>query len=335
GLLLLDEPTANLDPAGVLEVRESVARVLEHTQATCVVIEHRVGIWQHLVDRVIVLGPTGGVLADGPPDDVLSEQGERLAASGVWVPGIAHELPTRRRHTPAAGSVALLGTDSLSIARTRDLIVARNIDLDVAAGSMLALTGPNGVGKSTLALTLAGLLRPAGGRVIASPALSDDAGDEPIAWKSRQLLTRIGTVFQDPEHQFVAGTVRAELAVGPRALKLQEPVIAARIDTLMQRLRLDHLAEANPFTLSGGEKRRLSVGTVLATQPGVLVLDEPTFGQDFRTWREIVALLAELIDEGTAVVAVSHDAEFVAALADREYALAGAVDHRQDRLATR
>ena len=326
GLLLLDEPTANLDPAGVLEVRESVARVLEHTEATFVVIEHRVGVWQHLVNRVIVLDQAGGVLADGPPERVLSEQGERLAASGVWVPGVAHELPTRRRKTPAAGTAALLGTDALDIARTRDLVVARNIDLEVAEGSALAITGPNGAGKSTLALTLAGLLKPAAGRVLAGPRLSAGAGEEPIRWKSRQLLTRIGTVFQDPEHQFVAGTVRAELAVGPRALALPEPVVEGRVDTLMQRLRLDHLAEANPFTLSGGEKRRLSVGTVLATQPGVLVLDEPTFGQDFRTWREIVTLLAELIDDGTAVVAVSHDAEFVSALADREFRLSGALD---------
>jgi energy-coupling factor transport system ATP-binding protein len=259
----------------------------------------------------------------------------RLAASGVWVPGIAHELPARRRKTPAPGTPALLGTDALGIARTRDLVVARNIDLDVAEGSALAITGPNGVGKSTLALTLAGLLKPASGRVLAGPRLSAGAGAEPIRWKSRQLLTRIGTVFQDPEHQFVAGTVRAELAVGPRALALPEPVIEGRVDTLLQRLRLDHLAEANPFTLSGGEKRRLSVGTVLATQPGVLVLDEPTFGQDFRTWREIVTLLADLIDDGTAVVAVSHDAEFVGALADREFRLAGALDHAMDGLVAR
>lgn len=335
GLLLLDEPTANLDPAGVLEVRESVARVLERTEATFVVIEHRVGVWRHLVNRVVVLGAAGGVLADGPPEVVLSEQGARLAASGVWVPGIAHELPARRRSTPTPTSAALLGTDALAIARTRDLVVARNIDLEIAEGSALAITGPNGAGKSTLALTLAGLLKPAAGRVVAAPRLSAGAGEEPIRWKSRQLLTRIGTVFQDPEHQFVAGTVRAELAVGPRALALPDRVVEDRVDTLLQRLRLDHLAEANPFTLSGGEKRRLSVGTVLATQPGVLVLDEPTFGQDFRTWREIVALLAELIDDGTAIVAVSHDAEFVSALADRQFRLAGTLDHGMDRLVAR
>ena len=82
----------------------------------------------------------------------------------------------------------------------------------------------------------------------------------------------------------------------------------------MERLRLTHLSEANPFTLSGGEKRRLSVATVLAASPAVLVLDEPTFGQDATTWRELASLLTELLDAGTAAVCVTHDAEFTAAL---------------------
>ena len=326
GLLLLDEPTANLDPEGVLDVRDSVARVLEHSAATFIVIEHRVAVWQSLVNRVIVLDAAGGVLADGHPDDVLTRQGARLAAAGVWVPGHGHGAVPPRRDThseSAPGAAPLLRTPGLAIARPRADVVARDIDLMVHAGTALALTGPNGAGKSTLALTLAGLLKPAGGAVLASPEFADGADAEPIRWKSRQLLTRIGTVFQDPEHQFVAATVRAELAVGPRALKRPEAAINARVDEVLQRLRLDHLAEANPFTLSGGEKRRLSVGTVLATRPRLLVLDEPTFGQDLRTWREIVALLDELLREGTTVVAVSHDTDFVAALFDREYRLTG------------
>jgi energy-coupling factor transporter ATP-binding protein EcfA2 len=326
GLLLLDEPTANLDPEGVLDVRDSVARVLEHSAATFIVIEHRVAVWQSLVNRVIVLDAAGGVLADGHPDDVLNSQGERLAAAGVWVPGRGSGLASSRHETRSASlpaSVPLLRTPGLAIARTRAEIVARDIDLTVHAGTALAITGPNGAGKSTLALTLAGLLKPARGTVLASPEFADGAAADPIRWKSRQLLTRIGTVFQSPEHQFVAATVRAEIAVGPRALNQPEAAITARVDEVLQRLRLDHLAEANPFTLSGGEKRRLSVGTVLATRPRLLVLDEPTFGQDLRTWREIVALLDELLREGTAVVAVSHDTDFVAALSDREYRLTG------------
>jgi energy-coupling factor transporter ATP-binding protein EcfA2 len=323
GLLLLDEPTANLDPDGVREVRASVARVLEHTGATLIVIEHRVSVWQDLVDRVIVLAPGAGVLADGPPAEVLSAEAPQLAASGVWVPGVEHSRPGRNALLP---SDALLATERLAVARRRGAVVADGVELGVRPGEILALTGPNGAGKSTLALTVAGLLKPVSGRVVAGPQLSAGAPAEPIKWSSRQLLSRIGTVFQDPEHQFVAGTVRAELAVGPRALGLPDRDVQERVDGLLTRLRLDHLAGANPFTLSGGEKRRLSVATVLASRPQLLVLDEPTFGQDFRTWQEIVALLAEVANDGTAIVAVSHDREFVNALADREYSLAAPAD---------
>jgi energy-coupling factor transport system ATP-binding protein len=93
------------------------------------------------------------------------------------------------------------------------------------------------------------------------------------------------------------------------------------VDELLARLHLAHLALANPFTLSGGEQRRLSVATALATGPSVLVLDEPTFGQDSRTWAELVELLCELLDDGTGVLAVTHDEALVSALADDVVAL--------------
>ncbi|MFT4029695.1 MAG: ATP-binding cassette domain-containing protein [Protaetiibacter sp.] len=314
GALLLDEPTANLDPDGVAEVREAVARVLDRTGATLVVIEHRVAVWADLVDRVVVLAAGGGVLADGTPAEVLGTRGAELAASGVWVPGFEPEIRPREER---AGEL-LLHTEQLAIARVAGRVLHTGIDVEVRAGAALAVTGPNGAGKSTLGLTLAGLLPPVGGRVVASEALAAGAAPEPIRWRSRQLLTRIGTVFQDPEHQFIASTVREELAVGPRALGLPAAELEARIDELLTRLRLDTLAQANPFTLSGGEKRRLSVATVLATRPRLVVLDEPTFGQDARTWRELVALLGELLDAGTSLVAVTHDAEFVASLAHEQ-----------------
>jgi energy-coupling factor transporter ATP-binding protein EcfA2 len=315
GLILLDEPTANLDPAGVAEVRDAVARAAASTGATLVIVEHRVEVWQDLVDRVVVLSPGGGVLAEGAPSVVLGDLGPALADIGVWVPGIPPQQPDRTVRRGAA----LLGASDLSIGRRT--VLRSGISAQVDAGTLLAVTGPNGAGKSTLGLTLAGLLSPLSGVLHAHPALAGGAGPAPHRWKSRDLLTRIGTVFQDPEHQFLAATVRAELAVGTGALGLSEADAATRIDALLHRLRLDHLAGANPFTLSGGEKRRLSVATVLATEPRVMMLDEPTFGQDRRTWTELVALCAELLDEGAAIVAVTHDHEFVSALADRELQL--------------
>jgi energy-coupling factor transport system ATP-binding protein len=317
GLLLLDEPTANLDPAGVAEVRASVLRSVEALGTTLVVVEHRVDVWLPVVDRVIVLGEEG-VLADGDPETVLRGAGERLAREGVWVPGIPPAHPAPPRSEPGG---ELLQARDLAVERLRGRPVATGIDLGVRAGEALAVTGPNGSGKSTLGLTLAGLLRPASGNLVAADMLAAGAGPEPIRWSSRDLLPRIGTVFQDPEHQLLTRTVRDELEVGPKALGAVGP---QRIDELLTRLRLDHLAAANPYTLSGGEKRRLTVAAALATKPRMLVLDEPTFGQDARTWAELVALLAEIRDEGVAVVAITHDADVVRALRARPYALSGA-----------
>lgn len=330
GLLLLDEPTANLDPDGVAEVRDAVARVLARRDTTLVVIEHRVDVWWKLVDRVVVLSPEGGVLADGPPDEVLAREGGALAASGVWVPGHPPARPSREHRD----GPQLVRADGLSIARTARTVLHSELDFSVAAGACLAITGPNGAGKSTLGLTMAGLLAAFAGRVDAS-GLAGALGADPFRWRSRELVTRIGSVFQDPEHQFISGTVRGELEVGARAIGLGTTETALRVDPLLERLRLGHLAGANPFTLSGGEKRRLSVATVLVTRPRLLMLDEPTFGQDSRTWRELVALLAELLDEGSGVVAVTHDGEFVDALADAELRMGPAGHTIEPRSLTR
>lgn len=349
GLLLLDEPTANLDPAGVLEVRDAVGRCLEKTGATLVVVEHRVAVWKDLVDRIVVLQPGSAtepaVLIDGTPDAVLDQARDMLMAAGVWVPG--HVPATRARTTarrggaaahgagrgagPSAAGGVLLAAEQLAVSRAqprraglRDGFrriapqpVQAGITTGVRAGEALTITGPNGAGKSTFALTLAGLLRPVAGTVSASDALSAGVGSDPYQWKAQQLIARIGTVFQEPEHQFVTGRVIDELMFGPRHLGYGED----RVEELLERLRLTDLVDANPYTLSGGEKRRLSVATVLAAHPQVLVLDEPTFGQDANTWAELASFLSELLDAGTAIVSVTHDQEFTAALGGTELSL--------------
>ena len=321
GLILLDEPTANLDPAGVVEVRDAVDRVARETGATLVVVEHRVETWLPIVDRVVVLEPGGGAAADGTPHAVLDEHREQLASHGVWVPGLPVEVARGGR---SAGDVLLTAT-GLRSGRAGEP-VHEPVELRIRAGEALVVTGANGAGKSTLALTLAGLLPPVAGAVGATAALRGAiAVDVPIRWRPKQLATRIGTVFQQPEHQFVAARVRDEIAAGLRALRRPEAEVHARVAALLTALRLDHLADANPFTLSGGEQRRLSVATVLAPAPRVMVLDEPTFGQDRRTWQELVGLIASLVDDrGCAVIAVSHDADVERVLGDRVLRLGGA-----------
>lgn len=322
GILMLDEPTANLDPAGVVDVRDAVARVLDSTGATFIVIEHRVDVWLPVVDRVIVLSADGGVAADGPPAVVLMERAKELAEAGVWVPGRPPAFPERM----ARRGGALLTASDVTVGRSgfltkSDSFQRAHLNAEIRAGTTTVITGPNGSGKTTWGLTLAGLIPPISGEVMATDDLRSGAGVHPIRWKSRELLTRIGTVFQEPEHQFLRATVSEELAVGPRALKLSDSEVNSRVDELLQRLRLDSLAAANPFTLSGGEKRRLSVATVLASSPRVMVLDEPTFGQDSRTWQELVALLANLVNEGRSIIAMTHDQLFVDAMADDEVRL--------------
>ncbi|MCK6079220.1 energy-coupling factor ABC transporter ATP-binding protein [Microbacterium sp. EYE_5] len=322
GLVLLDEPTANLDPDGVVEVRDAVARLLDGHGTTLVVVEHRVDVWLPVVDRVVVLvgGGSPGVIADGRPAEILGVHGEQLARAGIWVPG----HPPREPGAPAsAPGELLLSARDLAVQRVAGHPIADGIDLDVRAGEILAVTGPNGAGKSTLGLTLAGLLPPASGELRAQPTLANGIGARPIDWSSRELLTRIGTVFQEPEHQFLSRTVRAELEVGPRALGMPAEVMDRIVNDLLRRMRLDHLAAANPYTLSGGEQRRLTVASMLATAPRVLILDEPTFGQDSTTWASLVALLSELRDGGSAIVVVTHDLDAVRALHAREFRLRG------------
>ncbi len=303
GALLLDEPTAQLDPAGVHEVAAAVAALVVEHGLTLVVVEHRVDVWAPLVDRVVVL-EAGRVVADGPVAAVLGEQGARLAQGGVRVPGRGPE------HPPAPIAVPgdeLLRATGLAVRPAGGEPIDLGLDLVVRAGEVVALTGANGAGKSTLLLTLAGLLPPAAGSIDALGA------GEPAGWSSAELADRFGVVFQNPEHQFVAATVRDELALGG--------VDDSRVDALLDRLRLRHLADASPFSLSGGEQRRLSVATALAAAPAVLLLDEPSFGQDARTWAELAALLAAHRDAGGAVVMATHDRELVAALGAREVAL--------------
>ncbi|ALJ21706.1 ABC transporter ATP-binding protein [Microbacterium sp. No. 7] len=321
GILLLDEPTANLDPAGVAEVRASIERAVRASGATLVVIEHRTEVWADLMTRVIVLDQGGGLLADGPPDAVFAAQGRALADAGVWVPGHGIDLPV----LPAADAGdAVLTAHDLAISRDGGTAVQRGLDLSVPRAAATVVTGPNGAGKSTLALTLAGLLPELAGEVRSAPELAGRRGPRPSRLTSRELLTRIGTVFQEPEHQFLAQTVRDELLVGPRALKMTDAAADAIADELLERLGLAPLARANPFTLSGGQKRRLSVATVLATAPRVIVLDEPTFGQDRRGWIELVRLLQEQTAEGRSVVAVTHDAAVARHLGGRHVRLEAA-----------
>ena len=317
GLLLLDEPTANLDPSGVAEVRAAVEKVVERTGATVVVVEHRVDVWASLVDRVIVVAD-GAIAADGPLDEVLEQQGDALRERGIWLPGddVAAEVGPAPEVPPAS-------SDTTPIARVADLTIGYDasapvrsgIDLTIERGVSTCIVGANGAGKSTFALTLAGLLPPLEGAV--EVETFDGSAGDPYEWSSKQLLGRMSMVFQEPEYQFLAATVAEELAIGPRAAGMSEEEIAPLVDEHLEALGLTALARANPMTLSGGEKRRLSVATALISAPELLILDEPTFGQDRGTWLGLVRLLRAALARGVTLVSITHDPAFVAAMGQR------------------
>lgn len=317
GLLLLDEPTANLDPSGVAEVRAAVEAVVERTGATMVVVEHRVDVWAPLVDRVIVVAD-GRIAADGPLDEVLEEQGEVLRERGMWLPGddVAAEVGPAPEVAPASSEDAPIArVAGLTIGYDKASPVRSGIDLTLERGVSTCIVGANGAGKSTFALTLAGLLPPLAGTV--EVETSDGTAGDPHEWSSKQLLGRMSMVFQEPEYQFLASTVAEELAIGPRAVGMSEEEIAPLVEEHMEALGLTKLARANPMTLSGGEKRRLSVATALISAPELLILDEPTFGQDRGTWLGLVRLLRAALARGVTLVSITHDPAFVAAMGQR------------------
>ena len=324
GLLLLDEPTANLDPSGVAEVRAAVEAVVERTGATMVVVEHRVDVWASLVDRVIVVAD-GRIAADGPLREVLDQQGDALRERGMWLPGddVAAEVGPAPEVAPASsegaeeeegarGATPIARVTDLSIGYDQDAPVRSGIDLTLERGVSTCIVGANGAGKSTFALTLAGLLPPLAGTV--EVETSDGTRGDPHEWSSKQLLGRMSMVFQEPEYQFLASTVAEELAIGPRAAGMSEEEIAPLVEEHMDALGLAKLARANPMTLSGGEKRRLSVATAIISAPELLILDEPTFGQDRGTWLGLVRLLRAALERGVTLVSITHDPAFVAAM---------------------
>jgi energy-coupling factor transport system ATP-binding protein len=193
----------------------------------------------------------------------------------------------------------------------RGIPVLSGLDLAIEPGATVALLGPNGSGKSTAARLLVGLLRPTRGTVRV-------AGRDPARIAPRELARLAGYVTQDPERSFLAGTVEADLLLG---LTPDEQAQAGDVATALG-LPLDRFGARNPFTLSGGEQRRLSLAAQLVRRPGLLVLDEPTFGQDRRGYESLLALLRGRVEAGTAVVAATHDLRFAADLGRRVVRLA-------------
>lgn len=329
-VLVFDEPTAHLDPQGVREVFAAIAALKRRGDHTLLLIEHRLDELMPLIDRVIVLGAQGELVAEGAPDAVFNAHFDDLRALGVWLPQVTllgarlglRPLPvtleqaeaalrarvgpafhpTGNGHRPdlcAANGPAAIEARALSY-RYGAREALREVSFVAPEGSLWAVVGSNGAGKSTLARLLAGLLPLQGGTVTIR-------GRDARRMGARDWSRAVGLVFQNPEHQFVAATVRDELRLSARAAGLDAGQGERRVDELLERFGLTRYANANPFTLSHGEKRRLSVATLLITDQPILLFDEPTFGQDQQNAQAIQALLASLHAEGRTIGVITHD----------------------------
>ena len=184
------------------------------------------------------------------------------------------------------------------------------IDLRIAGGERVALIGQNGSGKSTLVRHLNGLLRPTSGRVLVAGA---DVRHATVA----QLAHTVGLVFQDPDRQIFAGTVRAEVEYGPRNLGLRGPALRAAVEDALAAVGLEHEEKTNPYDLGASRRKLLALASVLAMGTPALVLDEPTTGQDERGVERVRSVIDAVHAAGRTLVAISHDMRFVAEAFDR------------------
>jgi energy-coupling factor transporter ATP-binding protein EcfA2 len=339
-VLVFDEPTANLDPVGTQAVFALLAELKLRGKHTLILIEHKLDELMHLVDRVVVLDANGHLLADGEPRKVFRDRGNELRELGVWMPQVSllalalQQQGLRSEPFPITLGEAVkvlrawnTGADMPKLSdkketklieereialEVRDLVFSygetsalNGISLKVEKGDFLAIVGANGAGKTTLAKHLIGILQPPAGSVYFH---GEDVNHIP----AKTLAAQVGYVFQNPEHQFVTESVFDEIAYGQRILGTSEEKVNAETKTLLEMFNLARYAKANPFTLSLGEKRRLSVAAMLAMGQEVLILDEPTFGQDERNAVALLNLLEDLNELGKTIVIVTHDMRVVA-----------------------
>lgn len=356
-LLVLDEPTANLDPAGMAEVFV-LLHALFKAGTTIVMVEHRV---DELADRVsrVVMMDRGRVTFDGSPRSAfsqpraaLSEEGQVVPVS-AWFPqasefalalsaacgvplspeemplDVAEAVALGRRFigtapvmppAPATASEAsdktpLLRVQHLSFGYDRALPILDDVTFDLGRGHLVALCGRNGSGKTTLARLIMGI---------------NDAPKQSILLKGKDLgalgpkeiSAEVGYVFQNPDHQFVTDRVWDEVAYGLTVRGLSDAAIRERVDEVLGIVDLARYADRSPFSLSLGERRRLSVATMLVLEPHLLILDEPTIGQDHERAQLLMGLMVRLRERyNTTVLMITHDVRLVAEWSDRALVL--------------
>lgn len=344
-LIILDEPTSNLDPVATRSVH-ALVRSLRDAGMTVLLVTRELDDFLADADQLLVL-ENGHIAASGKPADVLLASGLYMTESlGVWLPETSEigiellrtgDWPVERIPITITEAVDLLNKaglrkDNISgqpaqthagpgevLISAKDLTYTyaggtqalKGVSLEIRAGEMLAIVGRNGAGKSTLARLLVGLLKPPSGELSLF-------GKPANQWKVHTLANHIALVFQNPEHQFLTDTVEDEieyslLARGVTSAEERK----STIQKTLEQLGLGDVTGVHPFALSAGMKRRLGVATMLVSQPQVLIVDEPTYGQDKQMTQTLMSLMEEIRARGIAVVMITHDMRLVQEYAER------------------
>ncbi len=345
-VLVLDEPTAGLDPLGRRGVLDAVAG-LRRRGMTIIMATQDADATARLADRVLVL-ESGTVVTVGTPPHVFG-RGERLPALGVGVPQMAelshrrgvqppwltvrqatqglrpnhgHECgdqPRPQSPSPLSGEGEVgqpaAAFEDVCYRYEESVEALTRMNLRVLRGEYVALIGANGSGKTTLGKHVNGLLRPQAGRVLV-------AGDDTRRQSPGELARRVGYVFQNPDHQIFAATVRDEIAFGPRNVGLARAGVERRVADALETFQLTALADIPPATLGYGQRRLVTLASVHAMQPEILVLDEPSTGLDGALTARLVEWVRQLHRSGATVLFITHDMR-LAALAGRCVVLAG------------
>lgn len=350
-MFLLDEPTANLDPLARRQVVRSSKESSDRGKGL-LVVEHNLEAWFPLLNRLIVLGNHGTLLCDGEPRDIFENYGDLLSEMGIWRPHavrlyeelkklgaclsklplnyselVEENIPKdklseafkRLKHNfrnNTSSEKAIMGINSLTAGYVKNKPVLSNVSFEVDQGDFFALVGSNGSGKSTLAKALIRLIEPSSGEIVLF-------GENIMDMKLRDIFAAAGYVIQNPEHQFIEDTVWSELAYSVDQLELHEVSKKKYVTSLLEEFELQDFIRNNPFSLSGGQKRRLSVATMLAGNQKILILDEPTFGQDEKNAYKLMDRISELNSRGITIFMITHDLDLV-----EEYANKTAVMHK-------
>ena len=340
-ILVMDEPTSELDPVGTRRILSLIREMNERYGITFLIVEHKEEAVL-MSDRVVLM-KEGRVVCQGRPEEVFSDE-EVVSESRVRPPEVAKLFYELKRRGVYSGRIPLTVEEAEEILRemlsgargeapplrearrpeTEPVVVVdrvtyryrngpvalRGVSLEVRDGEFVAVIGSNGAGKTTLVKHFNGLLKPTEGRVLVDGV---DTRDVAVS----ELATRVGYVFQNPDHQFFCFTVEEEVAFGPRNLGLSEEEVRQRVDEALKIVGLDAMRERHPMTLSRGQRQRLAVASVLAMHPRVIVLDEPTTGQDEVAIHQIMTLVDRLRRAGKTIVMVTHDMSLVAEYAER------------------